>query len=148
MSALCLVKLCKMDQYILRCLVLLTFRLYSDWSIRWLFLVKILKSLRIEAKKPYDFDRNQNRSALFKKEQPKHHHGKKNRENLNWSNTYGFWANNLVVFKLVERDFSSKFLKIYLVVVAKFWKLSNSILPIWKPWSPPWFPGYTLPSHT
>ena len=27
-----------------------------------------MKSLRFEAKKPYDFDRNQNRSALSKKE--------------------------------------------------------------------------------
>ena len=33
LRALCLVKLRKMDQFILRCIVLLTFRLNSDWSI-------------------------------------------------------------------------------------------------------------------
>ena len=34
--------------------------------------------------------------------------------------------------------FISKFFKKYLVVVAKFWKFDNFILPNWKPWSPPW----------
>ena len=54
------------------------------------------KSLRFEAKKPYDFDRNQKRSALSKKEQP--NSTVKNRKNLNLSNIYGFWANNLVLY--------------------------------------------------
>ena len=49
------------------------------------------------AKKPNDFDKNQNRSALFKKELPKTT-GKKTRENLNRSNAYDFWDNNLVLF--------------------------------------------------
>ena len=47
-------------------------------------------------KKQYDFDGNQNRSALSKKEQPKT--TEKTHENLNRSNTYSFWANNLVLF--------------------------------------------------
>ncbi len=41
------------------------------------------KSLRFEAKKPYDFDRNQKRNALSKKEQPNKHNRKKNREKIN-----------------------------------------------------------------
>ena len=45
------------------------------------------KSLRFETKKPYDFNINQNRSALSKKEQP--NSTGKNRENLNQSNVYG-----------------------------------------------------------
>ena len=46
------------------------------------------KEKRFEPKKPYDFDRNQKRSALSKKEQP--NTTGKNRENLNRSNAYGF----------------------------------------------------------
>ena len=56
------------------------------------------KNLRfevIEPIKPLDFERNQNRSALSKKERP---NKEENRKNFNRSNTYGFWANNLVLF--------------------------------------------------
>ena len=47
-----------------------------------------MKNLRFEGKKQYEFDINQNRSALYKKEQP--NTAGKNRENSNQSNIYGF----------------------------------------------------------
>ena len=52
--------------------------------------------MSFEDKKPYDFDRNQKTSALSKKEQP--NTTRKNGKKLKLSNTYGFWANNLVFF--------------------------------------------------
>ena len=55
-----------------------------------------VRGLRFEDKKPYDFDRNQNRSVLSKKEQP--NTTEKKRENLNRSNVYDSGANNLVLF--------------------------------------------------
>ena len=50
-----------------------------------------MKSSKFEAKKPYNFDRNQNKFTLFNKEQAEQPNttGKKTSENR-----YGFWANN------------------------------------------------------
>ena len=55
-----------------------------------------LKNMRLEAKKPYNFDKSSKRSALSEKEQAKT--TGKNNENLNCSNTYGFLDSNLEVF--------------------------------------------------
>ena len=52
--------------------------------------------MRLETKKPYNFDRNLKGTAKD--------HRRKNRENLNISNVYGFRASNLVLFR--ELDFS------------------------------------------
>ena len=47
-----------------------------------------MHDLRFQAKKPYDFDRNKDRSTLSERvEQP--NITVRNRENLNRSNTYG-----------------------------------------------------------
>ena len=56
-----------------------------------------MHDLRFQGKKPFDFDRNKDRSTLSERvEQP--NITVRNRENLNRSNTYGFWADNLMLF--------------------------------------------------
>ena len=57
--------------------------------------------MRIEAKKPYDFDKNENKMRANYKKNSQTPQGK-NRENLNHSNTNGFWANNLMLFTEVK----------------------------------------------